>query len=150
MMIRMATEADLPRVVELLAQLSPGDPSREDVSSPLPYNYHLVFREMTRARQQLLVAEARKRIVGTLTLVIVPNLSHRGTPYAVIENVVVDTKQRSRGIGEALVRRAIEEARNTGCYKVSLTSNKRRKDAHRFYERLGFARTHEAFRINLT
>lgn len=150
MTIRLATEADLPRIVELLAQLSPDDPAREDVVSPLPYNYHLVFREMSQGKQQLLVAEVRKRVVGTLALVIVPNLSHRGTPYAIIENVVVDEKARSRGIGEALIRRAIEEARKAGCYKVSLTSNKQRKDAHRFYERLGFARTHEAFRINLT
>lgn len=146
--IRLATEADLPRIVELLAQLSPDDPGREDTSEPLPYNYHMVFREMAQGRQQLLVAEVRKKIAGTLALVIVPNLSHRGTPYAIIENVVVDEKQRSKGIGEALIARAVEEARKAGCFKVTLTSNKRRKDAHRFYERLGFARTHEAFRIN--
>jgi ribosomal protein S18 acetylase RimI-like enzyme len=146
--VRPATESDLPRIVELLAQLSPDDPEREDTSSPLPYNYHLVLREMAQGKQQLLVAEVRKRVVGTLALVLVPNLSHKGTPYAVIENVVVDEKQRGNGIGEALIRYAIEEARNAGCYKVSLTSNKRRTDAHRFYERLGFRRTHEAFRIN--
>jgi len=145
--IRLATESDLPRVVELLAQLSPDDPAREDLSSPLPYNYHLVFREGVQARQQLLVAESRGKIVGTLVLVVVPNLSHKGTPYAIIENVVVDEKHRSKGIGEALITRAIDEARRAGCYKVSLTSNKRRTEAHRFYERLGFARTHEAFRI---
>lgn len=147
--IRLATEADLPRIVELLAQLSPDDPEREETSTPLPYNYHLVFREMTQGKQQLLVAEMRRKIVGTLVLVIVPNLSHKGTPFAIIENVVVDQKQRSKGIGEALIRYAIDEAGKAGCYKVSLTSNKRRTDAHRFYERLGFGRTHEAFRINL-
>lgn len=146
--VRLATEADLPRIVELLAQLSPDDPEREDTSSPLPYNYHLVFREMVLGKQQLLVAEARKKIVGTLVLVLIPNLSHKGSPYAIIENVVVDEKQRSKGTGEALIRYAIGQARKAGCYKVSLTSNKRRTDAHRFYERLGFGRTHEAFRIN--
>jgi ribosomal protein S18 acetylase RimI-like enzyme len=147
--IRLATEADLPRIVELLAQLSPDDPDREDTSTPLPYNYHLVFREMTQGKQQLFVAEVRKKIVGTLVLVVVQNLSHKGSPYAIIENVVVDEKQRSKGIGEALIRRAVDEARKAGCYKVSLTSNKLRTEAHRFYERLGFGRTHEAFRINL-
>jgi ribosomal protein S18 acetylase RimI-like enzyme len=146
--IRLATEADLPRVVELLAQLAPDVPDREDTGSPLPYSYHLVFREMQQGRQQLLVAEVRKKVVGSLALVIVSNLSHKGTPYAIVENVIVDEKQRGKGIGEALIKHAIEEARRAGCYKVSLTSNKRRKDAHRFYERLGFGRTHEAFRIN--
>jgi ribosomal protein S18 acetylase RimI-like enzyme len=147
--IRRAVEADLPRIVELLAQLAPDVPDREDTSSPLPYYYHLVFREGEQAKQHLLVAEVRRKIVGTLVLVVVPNLSHKGTPYAIIENVVVDEKHRSKGIGEALITRAIEESRKTGCYKVTLTSNKRRNEAHRFYERLGFARTHEAFRINL-
>jgi ribosomal protein S18 acetylase RimI-like enzyme len=147
--IRLAAEADLPRIVELLAQLAPDDPGREDLSSPLPYEYHLVFRQMVQGKQHLLVAEVRRKIAGTLVLVVVPNLSHRATPYAIIENVVVDERHRSQGIGEALIAAAIEEARNAGCYKVTLTSNKRRKDAHRFYERLGFARTHEAFRIDL-
>jgi GNAT superfamily N-acetyltransferase len=104
---------------------------------------------MAQGKQQLLVAESRGKLIGTLVLVIVPSLSHKGTPYGIIENVVVDEKHRSKGIGEALITHAIEEARKAGCYKVTLTSNKRRTDAHRFYERLGFARTHEAFRINL-
>ena len=78
-----------------------------------------------------------------------PNLSHRGTPYAIIENVVVDEKARSKGSGELLMRHAIEAARLAGCYKVSLTSSKLRMEAHRFYARLGFQRTHEAFRMNL-
>lgn len=147
--IRLATEGDLPRIVELLAQLSPEDVGREDTSSPLPYNYHLVFREMAQGKQHLLVAESRGKLIGTLVLVVVPNLSHKGTPYGIIENVVVDEKYRSKGIGEALITRAVDEARKAGCYKVTLTSNKRRTDAHRFYERLGFSRTHEAFRINL-
>lgn len=146
--IRLATESDLPRVVELLAQLAPDDEEREDLSSPLAYGYHLVFKRMAEG-QQLLVAEHKGAIVGTLVLIVVPNLSHRGSSFGIIENVVVDADVRSKGYGEALIRDAIERARQAGCYKVSLTSNKRRTDAHRFYERLGFKRSHEAFRIDL-
>jgi GNAT superfamily N-acetyltransferase len=135
--------------VELLAQLAPDDPEREDTSSPLPFGYHLAFRQGAAAGQQLLVAERRGRIIGTLVLVIAPNLSHHSKPYAIIENVVVDESQRSKGVGEALIGHAVAEAQRAGCYKVSLTSNKRRTEAHRFYERLGFKRTHEAFRIDL-
>ncbi len=148
--IREATEADLPRLVELLAQLSPDEPDREDLSEPLPFAYHLMLRHIQETPgNRIFVLEVRKRIVGTVALSVFPNLSHTGTPYAIIENVIVDAKHRSKGYGEALIRHAVEEARKAGCYKVSLTSNKRRTEAHRFYERLGFQRTHEAFRINL-
>lgn len=146
--VRDATEADLPRIVELLAQLGPDDPDREDLSSPLANAYHLAFKQMAGAGQRLLVAEDGGVIVGTLVLVIVPNLSHKSAPWAIIENVVVDAAVRSKGYGELLIREAMAAANTAGCYKVSLTSNKRRTDAHRFYERLGFKRSHEAFRID--
>jgi N-acetylglutamate synthase-like GNAT family acetyltransferase len=148
--IREATEADLPQLVALLAQLAPDDPEREDLSSPLPYEYHIVMRQIIETPgQHIFVLDERRKIVGTAALSVMPNVSHRGTPYAVIENVVVDAKVRSKGYGELLMRHAIEEARRAGCYKVVLTSNKRRTEAHRFYERLGFVRSHEAFRLHL-
>ena len=148
--VREATEADLPQLVALLAQLAPDNPEREDVSSPLPYEYHLMLRQIIETPgQHVFVLETRGKIAGTAALSVTPNVSHRGTPYAIIENVVVDAKARSKGYGELLMRHAIEEARRAGCYKVSLTSNKRRGDAHRLYERLGFVRTHEAFRLDM-
>jgi ribosomal protein S18 acetylase RimI-like enzyme len=148
--VREATEADLPRIVELLAQLDAGDPGREDMRSPLPYDYHLAFRRIDATPGLcVLVIESGKRLAGTLALVIVPNLSHRGAPFAIIENVVVDESKRSQGYGEALIREAVERARKAGCYKVSLTSNKSRQEAHRFYARLGFQASHEGFRVTL-
>ena len=53
-------------------------------------------------------------------------------------------------VGEAMMRWAIEEARRRGCVRVQLTSSKRRKDAHRFYERLGFVATHEGMQLQLS
>ena len=147
MSIRTATEADLPRLIELMAQLRPDEPEAEDPSRV--EDYARVFARMTAQGQQVLVAEDNGRIAGALVLAIVENITRKGTPYAIIENVVVDEGARGRRHGEALIEQAIAEARRAGCYKVSLTSNKRRDDAHRFYERLGFVQTHEAFRIDL-
>ncbi len=146
--VREATRADLPRLVELLAQLSPGDPSREDSSRMALYteSFDAVERDSS---YHLLVIEDRGRITGTLALIVIQNLSHRGAPFAIIENVVVDGADRGKGYGEMLINQAIVLAREHGCYKVTLTSNKRRTDAHRFYDRLGFQRTHEAFRLEL-
>ena len=145
--VREAIEADLPRLVELLAQLSIAE-QREDVGPPLPESYANALAEIDGdPRQQLLVLEADGRIVGSLALILVPNLSHQGRPYAIVENVVVDEAERGGGFGEVLMRHAIDEARRAGCYKLSLTSNRQRADAHRFYERLGFSATHEGYRI---
>jgi N-acetylglutamate synthase-like GNAT family acetyltransferase len=141
--IRKAIKADLPRIVELLSQLSLESP-REDLS----HNYAAAFEAVEAdSRQQLLVLEAEQGIVGTLVLVIVPNLSYQGRPWAVIENVVVDNAARGGGYGEQLVRYAIELARQANCHKIGLTSNKQRPEAHRFYERLGFTASHEGFKL---
>ncbi len=147
--IRAATAADLPRIIELVAQLSMDEP-REELGPPLPERYREVFQEIEAdPRQRLLVLEAQGRVVAALALIIVPNLTHTGRPYAIVENVVVDEPERGAGYGEMIMRHAIEEARRAGCYKVSLTSNKGRPDAHRFYERLGFRATHEGYRVEL-
>ncbi len=145
--IRNAVQADLPRLVELLAQLSVDEP-REDLGPPLPGPYRTALEQIdSDPRQRLLVVETDGRVIATAVLIIVPNLTHRGRPYAIIENIVVDEAERGRAYGELLLRHAIDEARRAGCYKLSLTSNKRRKDAHRFYERLGFQATHEGYRV---
>lgn len=145
--IRRARESDLPQLILLLEQLSIREP-REDPGPPLPEIYAETFRRIDAdPGQHLLVAERDGRVVGSLVLIVVPNLSHRGTPWAEIENMVVDQAVRGQRIGEALVQHAIEIARNAGCYKLTLTSNLGRTEAHRFYERMGFQTSHRAFRI---
>ena len=135
--------------MELLSQLSLGD-DRDSPAEPLPESYRAALRQIEAdPRQQLLVAEAKGRVVATGTLGIIPNLSYRGRPWAFVEGLVVDSSARAKGYGEALLRYAIEEARRAGCYKISLTSNKRRTEAHRFYQKMGFVATHEGFRLLL-
>lgn len=129
--IREATDADLPQIVALLAQLDPDDPHRETTAPPLPDSYCAAFQRLAEAGHKLLVLENDDRIVATLTLHIIPNVSHRGSPFAVVENVVVADQERSKGYGKLLMEHAEETARATGCYKLTLTSNKRRAEAHR-------------------
>jgi ribosomal protein S18 acetylase RimI-like enzyme len=74
-------------------------------------------------------------IAGILTLIVyrVPTGIR-----ARIEDVVVDEAMRGHGIGEALVRRALNMAREVGADGVALTSNPKREAANRLYQRLGF------------
>jgi GNAT superfamily N-acetyltransferase len=101
------------------------------------------------SRSDLYVATIDGRVVGTFQLTTIRHLTYGGGRVAVVESVHVATEVRRRGVGEAMMRFAIEEARRRGCHRVQLTSNKRRRDAHRFYERLGFVASHEGFRLAL-
>ena len=146
--IRRGSRADLESLIGLLQQLSLNEP-REDPDALAAYE--LAFEAIDAdPRQTLLVCEVDGAVAGTAVVVVVPNLSHTGRPYAVVENVVVDSACRGRGFGEALMRRAVELAREAGCYKVMLTSNRQRLDAHRFYERLGFVPSHVGMKLDLT
>ncbi len=147
--IRNAARDDLPRLIQLLAQLSL-DEQREDLTEPAPTAYGAALDEiLADPSQKLLVTVEDELIVGMAAFIRAANLSHVGRPWALVEDVVVDASHRGKGYGEALLRRAIELAREGGCYKLVLTSNKARTDAHRFYRRLGFNATHEGFRIDL-
>lgn len=97
----------------------------------------------------LLVSEIDGRVVGTVTLVIVPNLTHDSKPWAQVENMVVDESQRGTGAGRQLMDECVRLAREAGCYKVQLQSAEGRSGAHRFYERLGFTDSSAGFRLYL-
>ncbi|MGD0529917.1 MAG: GNAT family N-acetyltransferase [Polyangiaceae bacterium] len=101
------------------------------------------------SRSALYVARLGERVVGTFQLDLLRQLSHRGGLVAQVESVHVASDVRRRGIGEAMMRYAIDEARRRGCHRVQLTSNKRRVEAHRFYARLGFVPSHEGFKLRL-
>jgi GNAT superfamily N-acetyltransferase len=79
-------------------------------------------------------------------MTLIPSLTGRGALRVKIESVKVGSALRSQGIGAAMMAHAESEARRRGARLVELTSNKVRGDAHRFYERLGFARSHEGFK----
>lgn len=145
--IRRATAADLPAIVALLADDMIGG-SRESPDDLAPYKRAFETIEAD-DREYLAVAERDGQVVATLQLSVLPGLSRRAALRAQIEGVRVAGSARGRGLGETLMRWAIDEARSRGCVLVQLTSDKARADAHRFYERLGFTATHEGFKLPL-
>lgn len=100
-------------------------------------------------RCRLVVAEADGRIAGTLQLTVLPGLSRNGMLRAQIEAVRVAAGERGRGLGRQMIGWAIEVSREQGCGLVQLTSDKRRRDAIRFYESLGFEASHEGLKLVL-
>ncbi|MFC1419186.1 GNAT family N-acetyltransferase [Streptacidiphilus cavernicola] len=144
---RRAGAEDLPAIVALLAE-DPLGASRETPGDPAPY---LAAFERLAAdpNQRLVVAERAGEVVGTLQLTLIPGLSRRGATRTVIEAVRVRSTERGSGLGTLLMEYAIEESRRLGADLVQLTSDARRPDAHRFYQRLGFTGSHVGFKLNL-
>lgn len=147
--VRPARLADLAAIVAILAadELG-GHGDTTDAAARADYERAFAAIEAD-PNQALFVACLGERIVGTFQLTIQPTLVGRGGTRSLVEAVQVAPGMRGRGIGAAMMRVAIAEARARGAVQLALTSSKRRTDAHRFYERLGFARSHEGFKIGL-
>ena len=148
--IRRARRDDVGSIVAMLAD-DPLGSARERLEDPLPQVYFDAFERVAHDPNiQLIVAEdGEGAIVGCLQLCILPGVSSQGAPRGLLEDVRVASHCRSRGIGEQLVQWAVTEARARGCKLVELLTNHTRVDAQRFYERLGFARSHVGMTIQL-
>jgi GNAT superfamily N-acetyltransferase len=142
--VRKAKTGDLEGLLAVLAQLNSADSPVQFPSAGIQETWGKIQAQQNRA---LLVAEIAGRIVGTVDWYLTPNLTHGGKPYITIENFVVDSAHRKRGIGTALLHRVIEEAKRAGCYKVQLQSDVRRGEAHRVYERAGFKPSSQGYRL---
>ena len=146
---RPARRADVPAIVALLAD-DPIGAGRETVAEEVDAAYWRAFDAIDAdPRNTLIVAEVLGTVVGTMQLTFVPSLTRRGGERAEIEGVRVAAAQRGAGLGRRMIAWAVDEARARGCALVQLTTDKRRVDAHRFYESLGFAATHEGMKLIL-
>ncbi|MFJ2113053.1 MULTISPECIES: GNAT family N-acetyltransferase [unclassified Streptomyces] len=145
--IRPAAPHDIPAIVTMLAD-DPLGAQRESPDDLTPYTtaYERLARD---PNQHLMVAVRDGRVIGTLQLTIVPGLSRRGSTRSIIEAVRVHADERGSGLGTRFIQWAIDESRRQGCRLVQLTSDADRTDAHRFYERLGFAPSHIGFKLSI-
>jgi ribosomal protein S18 acetylase RimI-like enzyme len=145
--IRRAVREDVSAIVAMLADDKFGS-ARERLEDPLPASYFKAFEALDRDPNiQLVVAEEGGRVVGCLQLCVLPGLSSQGASRGLIEDVRVASDRRSRGIGEQLVGWAVEQSRGKGCNVVELLTHHSRVDAQRFYERLGFQKSHVGMTI---
>ena len=149
LLIRNATAEDLPAIVRLLADDELGS-QREKYTNPLPRSYYATFVQIAAdPNHQLIVAETDREVIGTLHLMFLPSISFQGGLRAQVESVRVDKECRNRGYGRQIMEWTIERARERGARTIQLTSHLSRKDAHRFYERLGFKGSHLGLKLDI-
>jgi len=146
---RPATRDDIPAIVALLADDGLGK-GREVVGEDVDAAYWRAFDEMADDPDNVqVVVDAGGEVVGTMQLTFIRSLTRRGGLRAQIEGVRVRADQRGAGLGRQMFGWAIDQARERGCTLVQLTTDKRRADAHRFYESLGFVASHEGMKLPL-
>lgn len=144
MIIREAAEKDIPAILDLYRQLSMNP---ADYKKAPEDDCRKILKEIKKYPDaSLLVAEEEGKVVGTTFMAILPGFAHGTAPFGVIEYVVVDEKRRSKGIGKALMEYCKDLAKEARCYKIMLTSDKRRERAHKFYKSIGFENSAEGFR----
>lgn len=147
--IREAGLEDVPRIVEMLADDELGA-RRERFEDPIPRSYVETFAAIDRdPNHELVVAEEDGRVIGVLQLTFLPYLTYQGGWRALVEGVRVDREARSQGLGKVLLTWAIDRARQRGCHVIQLTTDRRRPQAQRFYESLGFIPSHLGMKLHL-
>ncbi|MER7176587.1 GNAT family N-acetyltransferase [Streptomyces mesophilus] len=148
MILRPAARAELPAVLALLADEDRiVDPAAVVVGEEHERAFAAI--EDDPRNEMLVLVDDAGLVLGCAQLTYIPGLGQGGRERALVEAVRVRADRRGGGLGAELMKLAIERARARDCGLMQLTSNKRRGAAHRFYERLGFARSHEGFKLIL-
>lgn len=143
--IRPATIADVEAILYIYAKALDNDKVLSVEKAE-----EIFLKQQQYPDYQVFVAELDNEIIGTFALLIMENIAHLGTPSAVVEDVGVLPTLQGKGIGRIMMEFALAKAKEKGCYKMSLSSNLRREQAHQFYESLGFKKHGFSFLMELT
>ena len=151
--MRLAARHDLKEIVQLLLDDTlagvhelPGDSAAGGLSE----SYLRAWRQIEASDEnEILVATDPQQVIAVLQLTFIPSLTLQGSQRAQLEGVHVAPPYRGHGVGTRLVEWALELAKAQNCRLVQLTMDRRREQAGRFYQRLGFVATHEGFKMEL-
>jgi N-acetylglutamate synthase-like GNAT family acetyltransferase len=142
--IRDAISSDLPNLHGLYRHLNADDAaySLEEAQS--------IFERFSLYRgSSILIGEVGRETVTSCTLVVIPNLTRGGKPYALVENVVTHAEWRKRGFGSAILAAATKRAWEQGCYKVMLLTGSKNPATLAFYTQAGFEQTKTGFQMRI-
>jgi GNAT superfamily N-acetyltransferase len=145
MIYREASIQDLDSILNLYKQLNP-DEKIIDIDEAKN-----IWKNVENNKWiKYFIAEDKNKIVSSCYIAIIPNMTRNGKSIGFIENVITDKEYRRKGIGKEVINKAIGYAKILNCYKVVLLSNQKRKEAHSFYESIGFdGNSKRGFQIKL-
>lgn len=149
MKFRKANSGDVRAIVEMIADDALGS-TRENFTIPLPKTYYDAFERIDSDNNQelMVVQNEENKIIAVFQLTFIPYLTYQGGVRAQIEGVRVHKDHRGLGIGKTVFEWAINRAKDRKAHLLQLTTDKKRPDAIRFYESLGFKATHEGMKMH--
>jgi ribosomal protein S18 acetylase RimI-like enzyme len=147
MALREARRDEVRQIVEMLIDDDLGQ-SREDLNDLTPYlkGFDAIAADPFNTQY---VWEENGELLGCLQLTVIPGIGQKGLLRAQVEGVRVKGARRGSGVGRKMMQAVMAIARGRGCDIMQLTTNKARKDAQRFYEQLGFEKSHEGMKVKL-
>jgi predicted GNAT family N-acyltransferase len=131
---REAGPDDFDDILRLYRQLQPEDPILDDGSDAAAF-----WQILGSPGLHLFVLEDNGAVVATTYLNVIPNITRSASPYAVIENVVVEETVRGTGLGRQIMASTLRAAWDAGCYKAMLLTGSRQAATHAFYQACGFS-----------
>ncbi|MEJ8476026.1 GNAT family N-acetyltransferase [Roseibium algae] len=140
--IRPASAADYEELRNLFFHLIPDDLPLDDQIGREKLKAMLAHPGLT-----TLIGSLGNDAVSTCTLVVMPNFTRAGAPYALIENVVTHGDHRGKGFGQTLLQAAFELAWKQDCYKIMLMTGAANTGAQKFYRKVGFKSTKTGFEL---
>lgn len=142
LVIRPAERTDLAALLDLYVHLDASDTRCASDEAAGIFERFLGY-----AGSAILAGFVDGRLAASCTLVVIPNLTRGGTPYALIENVVTHADYRNRGYGKTILAAAVDRAWAEGCYKAMLMTGSKRPSTLAFYEAAGFEQSKTGFQI---
>lgn len=132
-MVREITADDFSGLSQLYTHLHNNKPIEEKDD-----NISLFNEIINDKNHHIIVAVKDGKIVSSCVCVIVPNLTHKQQPYALIENVVTDKNYRKMGLASECLAYAKQLAVENNCYKMMLLTGSKKRSTHKFYRKNGY------------
>ena len=146
MKFRKASIKDVPNIVQMIADDALGS-TREKYTIPLPQTYYDAYERIDSDQNQELTVVVNEKD-GVFQMTFIPYLTYQGGVRAQIEGVRVHKSYRNQGVGKTIFQWAIQRAKERNAHLLQLTTDKKRPDAIRFYESLGFKASHEGMKMH--
>jgi GNAT superfamily N-acetyltransferase len=138
--VRLATPEDEAAALALIEELF--DPPGVRAPGYTQERGRAGFKHAVHDRDaDVLLAIEGERVVG-LASVYADILSMRYGPRCWLQDLIVTSSHRGRGVGAKLLDAASDWARDRGCTHLELSSGEGRKDAHRFYRAQGMSQSY--------